>query len=510
MLIQQRNFGYWGALMICLIISNLFGEQTASGLPIQQNSGEFYVAVSGSDSAGDGTFANPWATIQHAVRQVSDGSTILVRPGVYSGRQRILGNFQTGVTIKAETPYTAVFENNDRVLTMLGSAGSPITGITIEGFEFRHTGEGSSPLVVHVDGGGDGGVANITFRNNIFHDSYNNDLLKINNSAHDVWVIDNIFYNQNGSDEHIDINSVENVYVQDNIFFNDFEGSGRTNQNNTGSYIVIKDSNADDDIYVGNDNIIVRRNIFLNWAGSTGSNFVLIGEDGQPFYESRNVLVENNLMLGNSSNVMRAPFGVKGGQNVTFRHNTVVGDLPALAFAMRLNQEGSNPVNDNIRFYNNIWSDPTGTMGSNGSAANDFSDTPIGETQNWVLQNNLYWNGGNEIPSNSGGDLVNYTDDAGRIVANPALGDQAGLVLPRWNASQFGGGFSTINAVFVDLVNKYGTPAGIIVIDAADDANSSSEDILGNARSQPDIGAIEVNPVVIGPENDILLPLVIR
>ncbi|MEM8859759.1 MAG: hypothetical protein AAGD96_15640, partial [Chloroflexota bacterium] len=259
----------------------------------------------------------------------------------------------------------------------------------------------------------------------------------------------------------------------------------------------------------GNDNIIVRRNIFLNWAGSTGSNCVLIGEDGQSFYESRNVLVENNLMLGNSSNVMRAAFGVKGGQNVTFRHNTVVGDLPALAFAMRLNQEGSNPVNDNIRFYNNIWSDPTGTMGSTGSGSNDFSDTPMGETQNWVLHNNLYWNGGSEIPS-SGSELINYTDDANRVEANPQLGDQAGLVLPRWTGSQFGGGFSTIEGVFVDLVTKYGTPAGSAVIDAADAANGSSEDILGNIRSRPDIGAVEVNPAVIGPENDIFLPLVIR
>ncbi len=465
----------------------------AQQLQAAPQGGTYYVATTGSDSPGSGSNGNPWATITYALDNVPDGSLILVKAGVYNGRINLRGTFPVGVTVRSELPYQAVLQNNDRVITAYTHPNG-VQGITIEGFEIRHSGPGADPLVIHIDGGGDGSVSHITLRNNILHDSYDNDILKINNATHDILVEGNIFYNQTGHDEHIDVNSVEDVIIQDNVFFNDFAGSGRTNANDTGSYIVIKDSNGSSDAYTGSDRIAVRRNIFFNWQGSTGSNFVLIGEDGQPFFEARNVLVENNLMLGNSANVMRAVFGVKGGQNVTFRNNTVVGDLPALAFAFRLNREGSNPANENVRFFNNIWSDPTGTMGSSGGGSNDFSDTPSGETSSWTLDNNLYWNGGAAIPQDAS-ELINYTDDANRLLANPQLGSQSGLLLPRWTGSQFADGSSTIADVFTNLVLLYGTPSGTSqVIDAADSANAPAEDILGNGRTVPDIGAVEFIP----------------
>jgi hypothetical protein len=164
---------------------------------------------------------------------------------------------------------------------------------------------------------------------------------------------------------------------------------------------------------------------------------------------------------------------------------------------MRLNTEGANPPNENTHFYNNIWSDPTGTMGAeNPSRPNDFSDTPPDDTLSFTLSNNLYWNGSEPMPSDSN-ELINYNDDPHAVVDDPLLPDQAGMVMPRWDpiTNQFAGGSTSIRQAFENLVFMYGvldrkSPA----INAAEAKYSSSEDILGNARpsgSDADMGACE-------------------
>lgn len=447
----------------------------------------FYVATNGTDSvSSDGSMAEPWRTITFALDQVSDGALILVRPGLYSGRVRIRGNFASGVTVRSEIPYQARLRHSSTVLTIFNDSAD-IAGITIEGFDIAHAGVGASPLVVQIQDGSGRETSRITLRDNILHDSYNNDILKINNGASDIVVEGNMFYNQTGSDEHIDANSVANVRIEGNLFFNDFAAAGRPVTNDTSSYIVVKDSNGASDEYMGSQDIQIRRNLFFHWQGSTGNNFVLLGEDGNATFEADGVVVENNLFLGDSTTPMRSAFGCKGVRNVVFRANTVSGNLPSLAFAMRLNTEGANPPNQNIRFYNNIWSDQTGTM-------DDFSDTPIGETSSFALDNNLYWNGGQPLPEDPG-ELINPGDDAHARIANPLLASPQTLVRPVYTpgTGQFAGNYSRIADAFAGIATQYAEiGVGSGAIDQARADEMPIDDVLGRVRTGPgDLGAWE-------------------
>jgi hypothetical protein len=445
----------------------------------------YYVSTTGSDSSGDGSLMNPWQTLNHACLTIpDDGSTVLVMDGTYNGRVQLHRRFVNHTFFKAMNLYKAVLVNDSTSQQVLISFGG--ANFTIEGFRVtRPDPSATGDTLVQIQQGSQQ-AQDIIIKNNIFHDSYNNDLIKINNDCDNITVEGNLFYNQSGSDEHIDANGVTNITIQDNLFFNDFEGSNRPVEE-TSSFIVIKNSGE----LPQNQDFIVRRNVFLNWEGSNGNNFVLIGEDGKPFIEAENVLVENNLMIGNSSDDMRCAFGVKSGKNVTFRNNTVVGDLPGLAYAMRINRENPNIINQDIFFYNNIWSDPTGTM-------EDFSDGDPSESTNVILDNNLYYNGGVAVPS---GDVLSPTDDPNGIFGNPVLGDQGGLILPRWDpvAEEFLSGNLTIREEFLRLVSNYGIPGtGSLALDAADPVNTPADDILGNARdANSDLGAFDTDGSIL-------------
>lgn len=455
----------------------------------------YFVAVNGDDTLGDGSLGNPWATITHAVDNATDGATILVGDGTYNGRTSLRREFSSQVTVRAQTPYQARLRHNAGAALIAFEA----TNITVEGFDIAHAPGNSGALVIQiqdllgdVNGNGDGSdpvVSGIVLRNNIIHDSTNNDLLKVNNGAQDIVIEGNLFYHQSGSDEHIDANSVRNVVIQDNVFFNT---SARTD---TSSFIVIKDSNADDDTIVGARDLTVRRNVFLNWYGNSGHSFIRLGEDGTATFEAIGVLVENNLMIGNSSALARTSFTAQGVEDVIYRNNTVTGDLPARSYAARLIASGDNPANEAIVMFNNAWSDPTGTMGTEAYAGVDVFDAPPAQNLSVTIDNNAYYNGGNAIPPDTG-QFVTVADDLSAVFGDPLLPTVSGVIAPTYDGTTFADGSTTISEVFVKLVNDVGTPQpGSPLIDSADPTSAATEDILGRPRGPlPDIGAVETNP----------------
>jgi len=457
----------------------------------------YYVSTTGNDYGGTGSRLKPWRNIEFAISQAKESSTIIVKPGIYTGSTRIKKEFNKKLLIKSQLPYLAKLTHSSRVLAIVGSAKN----ITIEGFEITHNAKKVSPVLVHIDGYGSYGtkktVSNITLRNNIIHDSYNNDLLKINNGAKDIKVQCNIFYNQGDSDEHIDVNSVKDISISDNIFLNDFLVSNREISKKSSSFIVVKDSNAHEDDLIGSLNVNIHRNIFLNWQGSHGQGFILIGEDGKPYFEAQNINIYNNLMLGNSPLSMRSPLMIKGAKDINFYNNTITGDLPSNAYVIRITKERQNLKPTNINLYNNIWSDNTGTMGQGEFEPNsDFSDTLIYNLNHFTLDNNLYWNGSKKIPS-SIFDKINYQDDPNRSVINPLLNDHETLKIPTWNTNKqvFSDGSLSIREAFKKLVYFYAIPRQRNhIINKQEKINSfPQKDILNKQRTPPhSLGAFSV------------------
>ena len=65
----------------------------------------FWVATDGSNTSGDGSSTDPWATIGYAVSSgipAEGGHTILVRDGVYNGANYMSRGFDSPVIVRAE------------------------------------------------------------------------------------------------------------------------------------------------------------------------------------------------------------------------------------------------------------------------------------------------------------------------------------------------------------------------------------------------------------------------
>ena len=179
-----------------------------------------HVAVDGDDIEGDGSTERPFASILHAIDRVPDGGEVVVGAGTFDQQLEIERRFDTGIVLRAAEPYRTRLRNDGIVI-----ACHICAGITFEGFDIAHAGSDQVDdlYVIQIQDARNDGVGGhrITFRNNVIHDSRNNDLIKVNNGADDVLIENNVFYNQQGPDSHIDANSATNVAIRNNIFFND-------------------------------------------------------------------------------------------------------------------------------------------------------------------------------------------------------------------------------------------------------------------------------------------------
>lgn len=431
-----------------------------------------WVAEAGNNDS-QGTEDDPWATIAHAFDTVPDsGCTIMVMPGTYRGAQ-VERRFQTTTTLRSAIPQAAVLRDRRSLFDFEGA-----TNIVVTGFEITNEGPGSRGVLVNIEDDGDLESEWIEIRDNIIHDSYEDDLLKIRSGARHVLVKGNVFYNQAPSEQHIDVNGVQDVVIEDNIFSNDFAASGRQGNGDEKAFIVVKDSSGTGEL--GSRRVTIHRNVFMNYEGGP-EPLLQIGNDGKGYHEAIDVLIENNLLIGNTDHEVLGALGISGVKDVAFVNNTVVGDLPGTAYGVRLTQKRDNLPNSGILIANNLYADSTGTMGR-------FSRGVEGGA---AVVSNLYWNGG--APLSEDGPIT-PSDDPTAVRLDPEIEtDHSGVRATLWNGTAFSSGETEIRAEFLRIVSRYATlstESG--AIEAADPAFAPTHDILGQRRGPlPDIGAMQ-------------------
>ncbi len=465
----------------------------------------YYVATTGSD-ANDGSLVRPWKTIQHAIDQIpkEGGATILVRDGIYNGRVNVIRTFDNWVTLKSEHPYKAKLVNNDgqligdTILYIQNSSGTiNSTKLNVEGFIISNKNSGNPTctfrwlgFVVHIQD-----TSDVNLRNNIIYGSdfpsgACNEVIKVNRWGpyfpRNIKIAGNIISDHPNLPGVDLIDSVKpgELDIIDNIFFTRNSGGAQ-------SFITIKREANEVGVVppdVKSPRYTIARNVFLNYQGKSDEAFIQLGEDGAPQHEATDALIENNLLIGNSTDSMAAPMQLLGVLGANVRANTIIGDLPAGSYGFRIGTTGENPTSGNYTINNNIWADPAGSMGVRFSMI--FGKIT---TSTISLNRNLYWNNGSSLPIY---DWLNPAIDSSKIVANPLINtNQANVILPVFDegSGMFISGSATIRQEFERLVNFYGAiPQNSPARDAALISNMPIVDILGNLRDAlPDIGSFE-------------------
>jgi hypothetical protein len=139
---------------------------------LQAASDTYYVSPAGSDASGNGSAANPWATLAQAAQKIpDDSSTVLALDGIYEICQTIGRRFEKVATFKAQHPYRARLRSappKHRAFYIYDACNVVVDGFEIEGAPA--TGE----FPVHI---GTANAHHIVFQNNVIHDSYDNDLV---------------------------------------------------------------------------------------------------------------------------------------------------------------------------------------------------------------------------------------------------------------------------------------------------------------------------------------------
>ena len=322
-----------GVLLLLLSASPLSAAYQSTASRTYSDEGTTFVATNGNDQTGDGSLANPYQTISHALTQVGAGAVITLRGGTYNEAFRVR---QANITIRSKSDEWAVIQapTDDDSIAMpvwlyVGSSGATLQRLEIIGGYYYGV-----KLETRFNWGtpDTSGVSNVTIVDCKIHDT-GRDAIKITPNCDNITIVNNEIYNSgvrdNSNAEGIDAVNGDNIVVRDNYIHH---------TGTTGVYLK-----------GGSTNGIIERN-YIHDCGSLG---ISIGFDTSPEwfdltanplrYENINSVARNNII----KNTTYGGIGIYAAKDAKVLNNTLVDT--ALA--------GQNPIHFGLTYQDWVVDD---------------------------------------------------------------------------------------------------------------------------------------------------------
>jgi parallel beta-helix repeat protein len=415
----------------------------------------YYVATNGNDTF-NGSSANPWATLQHAVETIAPGDTILVRSGTYAGcRIRNSGTASLPKTLARDAGATVVVNtpgpqnSHTSLIEIENGSGSEVTDWIVDGLEMANSPHHGIDIRI---------TNRITIRNCYAHNSApsaSGDGIFLAFSSHPLLANNELAFNT----EH-------GIY-----------------DSNSADYPTIRGNRSHDNSGGG---------IQLNADYSSKCPCGTTVRDGIISF----ALIENNVIYNNGVNG-GSGLNLDGVDDSVFRNNLLYGNH---AFGISLfSTDGSHGSSRNKVYNNTIVMATDGRWAVNIPKSKGNGTSPVGN----IVKNNILYTeradkGSIDVYSTAAGVLTSdYNVVVDRFSTNG--GTSVTSTLAQWRTFGYDTHslISTATALFVNPAgNDYRLTTGSPAIDAG--TNLSPDvvaDIVGTTRPQRtayDVGSYEM------------------
>ena len=449
----------------------LFSLLTLVGINNHQAFGAiYYCSPSGNDNTGNGSLSKPYRNVERALQDMTAGDELQLRDGNYESDEiRIELN---NITIKSYPGEWAVITaptDIEDASSCIWYNEPDVQGGLLENLEIVGGYYYGIKFETNWDWGlgVQYGVRNITIRNCVIHDT-GRDCLKITPGCDQIHILNCTIYNSGIGPSNLPQNGGPNAEGIDNV-----NGSNMIVRN---SYFYNISTNG---LYAkgGAKNALIEGNLLMD----IGEGGIFVGFDcdaewfdtktNPNYHDCIDCIVRNNMVV----NTGGAGLGFWGSQNSSAYNNTIItkselyhAPLYFTAASIWVSDTyTATPANNNVKVFNNIFIDQSGT-GDEDYTAEVRENSLSGNTE---ISNNIYFKKAGAASFQYNGNWPAYTFN-------------------EWKTLNFEtNGYETYPALNAQYHLSNSSPAidkGLAV------PGSTTNDYDGNTRDNlPDIGADE-------------------